>query len=141
VRPMTFINGVLLGSAGALASVLGVILFFRWVMVGDASLDQTVVQSDLPLPELLRDMCIFMALALLALAAFWGELKARRWRLGADWIMTLALAAVLVFFFAEPAGRLRDLLCVGLCGVAGTLFFAAARRLGWVTRITDWLGE
>jgi hypothetical protein len=141
MRPMTFINGVLLGSAGALASVLGVILFFRWVLVSDPSLDQTVVQSDLPLGELLRDMCIFTVLALLALAAFWGELKARAWRLAADWIMTLALAAVLVFFFAGPAARLRDLLWVGSCGVAGALLYAAARRLGLVTRVTHWLGE
>ena len=138
---MTFVNGVLLGSAGALAVVLGFILFFRWTMVSDPSLDQTVVQSDLPLGELLRDMCIFSVLALLALAAFWGELRALRWRLAANWLMTLALVAVILFFFAQPATRLRDLALLGACGVAGALLFGAARRLGWVTRISAWLGD
>ena len=141
MRPMTFVNGVMMGSAGALGVVLGVILFFRWMLVSDPTLNQTVVQSDLPLGELTRDMCIFMVVGLLALVAFLGELRMKRWRLIADWLMALALVAVVLFFFAEPADRLRDFLLLGCGGVAGALLFAAARRLGFVTRITDWLGD
>lgn len=138
---MTFVNGVLLGSAGALASVLGVILFFRWVMVGDATLDQTVVQSDLPLGALVRDMCIFTVLALLALVAFWGELRDRRWRLAADWLLSLALAGVILWFFAEPGLRLRDFTVLAALGCAGVLIYGIFSRLGWVARLSRWLGD
>ena len=141
MRPMTFINGVLLGSAGALGVVLGVILFFRWTMVGDPSLDQTVVQSQLPLGELLRDMCIFMALALLALIAFWGELRTKPWRLVADWLMTLALVGVVLFFFAEPASQLRDFTLLALAGLLGAMIYGIFSRLGWTARLAHWLGD
>ena len=141
MRPMTFVNGVLLGSAGALAAVLGVILFFRWVMVGDATLDQTVVQSDLPLGTLVKDMCIFTVLALLALAAFWGELRGRRWRLAADWLMLLALAGVVLWFFAEPGLRLRDFTVLAVLGCAGALIYGIFSRLGWTARLARWLGD
>lgn len=138
---MTFINGVLLGSAGALASVLGVILFFRWVMVSDASLDQTVVQGDLPLGTLLQDLCIFTVLALLALAAFWGELRTKPWRLAADWLMALALVAVILFFFAEPDARQRDFAVLAVAGVLGVFIYGIFSRLGWTARLAHWLGD
>lgn len=141
MRPMTFINGVLLGSSAALAGVLGVILFFRWVMVGDPTLDQTVVQSDLPLGELARDMAIFGALTLLALAAFLGELRARRWRLLADWLMSLGLVAVVIFFLGDPALHMRDFMLLAAAGIAGVLLFVVARRLGFLARMSRWLGE
>ncbi len=138
---MTFINGVLLGSVGALASVLGIILFFRWVMTLDATLDQTVVQSGLPLGELLRDMCIFTALSGVALAAFWGELRMRPWRVGADWLLAVSLAGVAVYFFAEPAARPRDLGVLGVAAVAGMLIYGAASSLGLLARLSRWLGD
>lgn len=141
MRPLTFINGVLLGSVGALASVLGVILFFRWVLALDASLDQTVVQNGLPLSELLRDLCIFTALSLVALAAFWGELKSRPWRVGADWLLALGLVAVTVWFFAEPATRLRDFGVLALAGVAGAIIYGIFSRTGWAARLSRWLGD
>jgi hypothetical protein len=138
---MTFINGVLLGSVGALACVLGLILFFRWVMTLDATLDQTVVQSGLPLGELLRDMCIFTVLSALALAAFWGELRRRPWRVGADWLLAVALTGVAVFFFAEPAARPRDLGVLGVAAVAGMAIYGMASSLGLLARISRWLGD
>ena len=141
MRPLTFINGVLLGSSGALACVLGLIVFFRWVLASDPSLDQTVVQSDLPLGELLRDMVIFIGLALLALAGFLGELRLRRWRGIADGCLATALVGVVIFFFAEPVTRLRDFGILGLTAVLGALVFGVAWRLGLWSRLGAWLGE
>ena len=141
MRPMTFINGVLLGSAGALAVVLGVILFFRWTMLGDPSLDQTVVQSDLPLGELLRDMFIFGVLAFLALAAFLGELRVKPWRLLADWLMSVALVGVVIFFLAEPGARLRDFAVLARAAVLGAIIYGIFSRTSWASRLSDWLGD
>lgn len=141
MRPLTFINGVLLGSSGALASVLGIILFFRWTLVSDPSLNQTVVHSDLPLGELLRDLWIFTALALLALAAFLGELRSKRWRLPADYLMVVALVGVIMFFFASPETRLRDFALLAMAAVVGVLLYGAARSLGWTARFSTWLGD
>jgi len=141
MRPLTFINGVLLGSAGALAGVLGIILFFRWVLAGDTTLDQTVVQSQLPLDQLSLDMAIFSGLTLLALAAFLGELRRRRWRVPADYLLAVGLVGVVIYFLAEPVTRLRDLTVLGGAALAGALFFGLARSLGIVTRVSDWLGD
>ena len=141
MRPLTFINGVLLGSSGALASVLGIILFFRWTLISDPSLNQTVVHSDLPLGELVRDLCIFTGLALLALAAFLGELRVKRWRLVADYLMSVALVGVVVYFFAEPETRLRDLSLLAVAAVVVVMLYGAARSLGWTARFSVWLGD
>lgn len=141
MRPLTFINGVLLGSSGALASVLGIILFFRWTLTSDPTLNQTVVHSDLPLGELLRDLCIFTVLALLSLAAFLGELRIKRWRLVADYLMAVTLVAVVLFFLAAPETRLRDLALLGVAAVLGVLVYGAARSLGWMARLSAWLGD
>ncbi|HEX4300866.1 MAG TPA: hypothetical protein VH327_08345 [Gammaproteobacteria bacterium] len=141
MRPMTFINGVLLGSSGALAVVLGVIVFFRWTMLGDPTLDQTVVQSDLPLGELLRDMAIFGALALLALAAFLGELRARRWRLLADWLMSVVLVGVVIFFLGDPAARLGDFTVLAAVAILGAITYGIFSRTSWAARLASWLGD
>ena len=141
MRPMTFINGVMLGSSGALATVLGLILFFRWLMVGDPTLNQSVVQGDLPLGEILRDIAIFGGVALLSLAAFLGELRLKRWRLIADWLMAVAVVGVIIFFLGDPALRSRDLTLVILAGFAGAILFAAARRLGLLAPLSRWLGD
>ena len=141
MSPLTFINGVILGSAGALGSVLGVILFFRWVMTGDPSLDQAVVQGSLPLGELLRDMLIFLGLSLLALAAFWGEVRLKPWRVAADFVLWVTLLWVLIFFFADPARYLRDAALLGAGAAALAVLFTVAGRLGLVARLARWLGD
>lgn len=141
MRPLTFITGVILGSAGALGSVLGLIVFFRWVMTRDATLDQTVVQSDLPLGEILRDMCIFMGLSLVALAAFLGELRQKSWRHPADFVLAVTLCGVLVWFFAAPETRLADLALLVLVAALGAVALTLAARLGLLARVTRWLGE
>ena len=141
MRPLTFINGVILGSSGALGSVLGLIVFFRWVMTRDPTLDQTVVQGSLPIGELLRDMLIFLGLALLALAAFWGELRRRPWRGPADFVLCVTLLWVLIFFFADPARYLREVALLGTGAAAGAVLLTVAGRLGLLERLGRWLGD
>jgi uncharacterized membrane protein AbrB (regulator of aidB expression) len=121
--------------------VLGLILFFRWTMVGDPTLDQTVVQSDLPLGEILRDMLIFGGLALLALAAFIGELRLKRWRLLADWLMGVALVGVVIFFLGEPAARLRDFMVLTAAAILGAIIYGIFSRTSWASRLSSWLGD
>ena len=127
MRPLAFINGV--------------ILFFRWVMVLDPTLDQTVVQGHLPLAELVRDMCIFTLLTAAALAGFWGELRARPWRAKADFVLAVTLLAVLVYFFAEPASRLADLGWLAASSAVAAALFLAAGRMGLGARLARWLGD
>ena len=141
MRPLTFIIGVLLGSSGALACVLGVILFFRWVLLSDPTLNHVVVTSDLPRGEILRDMAIFTALGLVALAAFVGELRTRRWRMAADYLLAVALTGVLIFFFASSTTRARDLVILAAAALAGLLAYGTVLRLGWLARLSAWLED
>jgi hypothetical protein len=141
MRPMTFINGVIFGSAAALGLVLVIIIFFRWVLTQDASLDQSVVLSSLPLGELLRDALLFLALAALAGAGFLGELLRKPWRGAADYLLAVAVTGVIIFFFAEAETRFRDLACLALLALVGAALLTALARLGVLKRVTDWLGE
>jgi hypothetical protein len=141
MRPMTFINGVIFGSSAALGVVLVIIIFFRWVLTQDATLDQNVVLSSLPLADLLRYMLIFLALAGLAGVAFFGELLRKPWRGTLDYLLTAAVVGVVIFFFAEPATRLADLACLAALTLVGAALLAALGRMGLLKRISDWLGE
>ncbi len=139
MRPMTFINGVILGSSGALGCVLGLIVFFRWVLTQDSTLDQTVVLSSLPLGELLQDMVIFLSLAVLAGAGFAGELLRKPWRGGVDYLLMTAVVGVILFFFADAAARVRDLVLLGLIALVGAGALTALARFGLLQRIFTWL--
>jgi hypothetical protein len=141
MRPMTFINGVIFGSSAALGVVLVIIIFFRWVLTQDATLDQNVVLSSLPLADLLRYMLIFLALAGLAGVAFFGELLRKPWRGTLDYLLTAAVVGVVIFFFAEPATRLADLARLAALTLVGAALLAALGRMGLLKRISDWLGE
>ena len=139
MRPLAFINGVILGSAGALGGAIGVILFFRWVMTQDPTLDQTVVQGHLPLGALSADMLVFLALTAVAALAFWGELRERRWRTPADLALATALTAVFIWFFAAEATRARDFLLLGFVAVAAAAALSVAWRLGLTAKFTQWM--
>ena len=141
MRPMTFINGVILGSAGALGSVLGIIIFFRWVLTQDNTLDQTVVLSDLPLGDLVRDMLLFLGLTALAGAGFVGELLQKPWRGAVDYLLAAAVAGVVIFFFAEPAARGRDLVFLALAALLGAALLTALGRMGLLKRVSTWLDD
>lgn len=141
VRPLTFINGVIFASATALAGVLGIILFFRLVLSLDASLDQTVVHSDLPLAELLADIAIFTLLALCAGLAFWGELKLKRWRWPAQYLLAVAVGAVLIHFLATAANRQRDFLLLAVLAAALGCAWLVSRRTRLGQRLQAWLED
>ncbi len=141
MRPMTFINGVIFGSSAALGVVLVIIIFFRWVLTQDASLDQSVVLSSLPLGELLRDALLFLALGALAGAGFLGELLRKPWRGAVDYLLAVAVTGVIIFFFAAAETRLRDLACLAALALVGAALLTALARLGVLKRVTDWLGE
>ena len=139
MRPMTFINGVILGSSGALGSVLGLIIFFRWILTQDSTLDQTVVLSSLPLDQLVQDMLLFLGLTALAGAGFAGELLYKPWRGVADYALLTAVVGVILFFFADAATRVRDLALLGLAAVLGAVLLTALFRMGLLQRIFTWL--
>ena len=141
MRPMTFINGVILGSSGALGCVLGLIIFFRWVLTQDHSLDQTVVLSSLPLDQLVEYMLIFLALAGLAGAGFAGELLQKPWRGVADYLLMTAVVGVILFFFADTAARARDLVFLACVALAGAAVLTARSRMGLLKRIVTWLED
>ena len=141
MRPMTFINGVILGSSGALGCVLGLIIFFRWVLTQDNTLDQTVVLSSLPLGDLVEYMLIFLALAGLAGAGFAGELLQKSWRGVADYLLMTAVVGVVLFFFADAATRGRDLVLLGCLALVGAAVLAALARMGLFKRIFTWLED
>ena len=141
MRPQTFVNGVIFGSAAALGAVLGVVLLFRWFMRIDPSLDQTVVQSDLPLTSLVVDMALFCALAAVAGLAFWGELAAKPWRLAMDGLLGFCLVAAAIFFFADPDARLAAYAQLAFAALVFGLLFAVLRRFGLMRHLTRWLGE
>jgi|GEM_PF-3033814 len=141
MRPLTFINGVILGSAGALGSVLAIIIFFRWVLTLDDTLNQTVVRSDLPLGDLLQYMVIFQGVTVVAFAGFWGELKLKPWRSVANFVLAVTVSGVLVYFFAEPETRLRDMAWLGAATVVAGVLLTLAVRVGLAARLSRWLGD
>lgn len=139
MRPMTFINGVIFGSSGALGSVLVLIIFFRWVLTQDHTLDQTVVLSSLPLDELVKDMLIFLVMAGVSGTAFAGELFRKPWRGALDYLQVVLLVGIILYFFADPATRGRDLVLLGLAAFAGAALLTVLGRLGLLRRIATWL--
>ena len=135
---MTFITGVILGSSGALACVLALLIFFRWVLTQDSTLDQTVVLSDLPLDELLRDMCLFLGLTALACAGFLGELFRKPWRGWVDYLLAVAVTGVVIFFFAAAETRLRDLFVLAAAACVAGFVVTVLARLGLFARVAGW---
>ena len=139
MRPMTFINGVIFGSASALGSVLVLLIFFRWVMTQDPTLNQTVVLSDLPLGELVQDMLIFLGMAAVSGVAFVGELFHKPWRAAIDYLQAALLVGVILFFFADASTRARDLVLLAFVTLVGALLLTGLGRMGLFRRLSAWL--
>ena len=139
MRPLTFINGVIFGSAAALGAVLSLVIFFRWAMTQDPSLDQTVVSSDLPLDQLLLYVGVFLGFAALAGVSFWTGLKRRPTRWFWQFLSALMLVAIVVFFLADRENRARELVWVALFGLLAALLLLAAGYTGLLRQIERWL--
>ena len=141
MRPLSFVNGVIFGSTAALGGVSGVILFFRYVLISDSSLDQIAVRSALPLGELERYTLIFSVLAVLAGLAFWGQVVGRRWRWLAEFVLGLALIAAGIWFLAAPANREHDLVVLALCVLTVLAIGAAGWYTGFFRRFHAWFED
>jgi hypothetical protein len=141
MRPLTFITGVILGSSAALGCVLALLIFFRWVLTLDSTLDQTVVLSDLPLGDLLRYMGVFLGLAALACAGFLGELFRKPWRGAVDYLLAVAVTGVVIFFFAAAETRLRDLFVLAAVAGMGAIAFTVLARVGLLARVAGWFDD
>jgi hypothetical protein len=96
MRPLGFLTGVVLGSAAAIALVLGmVVVIFAISAAGQPSIGQEF-------PALLASAGLFAALAGIAGTAFAGLQRRRPWRWYAQAAMWLALA--LLGWYYWPAG-------------------------------------
>ena len=140
MRPLIFINGVIFGSAAALGAVLSLVIFFRWAMTLDHSLDQTVVSSDLPLDQLLQYVGVFLGFAVLAGVNFCTGLKRRPTRWFWQYLSAVTLVALVVFFLADPENRVRELVWLALFGLLTALLLLAAAYMGLLRWLRRWLG-
>jgi len=96
MRPLGFLTGVVLGSAGAIALVLVMVVAVFTLAPG-----ATPALAD-EYPSLLTSAGLFAVLAAAAAAAFAGLQRERPWRYAAQGVMWLVL--VLVAWHYWPAG-------------------------------------
>jgi hypothetical protein len=92
MRPLAALLAILAGSAVALAS--GLIMTFIVILLLPADEQRFAPER----PALIRAVLTFTAFAAVAAASFYGELRLRRWRLGAH-AATLAMFAVTVWLY------------------------------------------
>lgn len=88
MQPLAMLLGVVMGSAVSItvALVLTVVVFL-W-------LPEYADRIGQEFPPLLRALAGSGLLALLSAAAFYGEIRERGWRRGAQWGMTVWLACI-----------------------------------------------
>jgi hypothetical protein len=85
MRPFTAVLGFVTGSLISLAFGLGVVLLVFALLRGDHP------RFDAELPEVARGFGMFLVLAVIASAAFYGTLRQRQWRYAALGLMGLGL--------------------------------------------------
>lgn len=93
MRPMTMLNGILLGTAAAIAVGSAVTLLIVSLLAGES---ERLRGEWRPL---LTTTVLFASLTGLCAAAFVGHLRARPWRWVAQVGMLLALGAIVAFFW------------------------------------------
>lgn len=93
MRPMTMLNGILLGTAAAIAVGSAVTLLIVSLLAGDSERLQGEWRP------LLVTTVLFVLLTAVCAAAFIGHLRERAWRWAAQAGVLLALAAVVAFFW------------------------------------------
>lgn len=93
MRPMTMLNGVLLGTAAAIALGSAVTLFIVAVLASESARLQAEQRP------LLVTTVLFAVLTALCAAAFIGHLRERAWRWAAQFGVMLGIVAVVAFFW------------------------------------------
>lgn len=93
MRPMTMLNGVLLGTSVAIAIGTAVTLLIVTLLAGESS------RLESEWRPLLVTTVLFVVLSGLCAAAFIGHLRERAWRWAAQAGVVLAIAAVVAFFW------------------------------------------
>jgi len=92
MRPLAALLAILMGSAVALASGL----IMTWIVILLLPADEARFAPEQP--ALIRAVVVFTLFAALTAGSFYGELRERRWRLGAH-AATLAMFAVAVWLY------------------------------------------
>lgn len=93
MRPMTMLNGILLGTAGAIAVGTAVTLVIVTVLAGES----TRLQGEWR--PLLLTTVLFVGLTAVCAAAFVGHLRERSWRWFAQLGVLVAIGALVAFFW------------------------------------------
>jgi hypothetical protein len=97
MRPMTMLNGFLLGTSVAIAIGTAVTLLIVTLLVGESS------RLEGEWRPLLLTTVLFTALSGVCAAAFVGHLREHAWRWSAQLGVVLALAATVAFFWPRRA--------------------------------------
>ncbi len=92
MRPLAALLAILMGSAVALASGL----IMTWIVILLLPADEARFAPEQP--ALIRAVVVFTLFAAVTAGSFYGELRERRWRLGAH-AATLAMFAVAVWLY------------------------------------------
>jgi len=90
--PLAALLAILMGSAVALASGL----IMTWIVILLLPADEARFAPEQP--ALIRAVVVFTLFAAVTAGSFYGELRERRWRLGAH-AATLAMFAVAVWLY------------------------------------------
>ena len=93
MRPMTMLNGILLGTVGAIAVGTAVTLLIVSILAADSDRLQGEWRP------LLVTTVVFIALTAICAAAFVGHLRARPWRWYAQLGVIFAVSAVIALFW------------------------------------------
>lgn len=92
MRPLAALLAILMGSAVALASGL----IMTWIVILLLPADEARFAPEQP--ALIRAVVVFTLFAAVTAGSFYGELRERRWRLGAH-AATLAMFAAAVWLY------------------------------------------
>lgn len=91
MRPITVLNGIIMGSCGSIFTGIAVTLVI-FLVIGP---ENPSLQRELG--PLLRYAAIFLALTGLSTVAFIGQLLLKRWRWWAQGVMLVAVSAAVVY--------------------------------------------
>lgn len=98
MRPITVLNGILLGTTGAIAISLAVVVLLYLILQGESP------QIAEEIGPLSRATAMFWAAGLACAASFYGHLTERAWRWWAQLGALVVLVLVSFLFLASVQG-------------------------------------